>query len=145
MEQIFTFLVCVGLCSIAEAGERPSIDGQVTVVDGDSIMVDAVEVRLHGVDAPEGRDRCFVSGRTVKCGAMALAELEKIAGGKNVTCKQVDTDRYKRAVAICETGNKDIGEALVRSGWALAYRKYSTRYVSAENEAKAAGRGLWGR
>ena len=32
---------------------------------------------------------------------------------------------------------------MVAEGWALAYRKYSKDYVSAEDTAKAAGRGMW--
>jgi endonuclease YncB( thermonuclease family) len=32
---------------------------------------------------------------------------------------------------------------MVREGWALAYREYSTDYVPQEQEARAAKRGLW--
>jgi endonuclease YncB( thermonuclease family) len=32
---------------------------------------------------------------------------------------------------------------MVQQGYAVAYRRYSTAYVSQEDEAKAANRGLW--
>ena len=38
---------------------------------------------------------------------------------------------------------ESLNAAMVRSGWALAYRHYSEAYVGQEAEAKAAGRGLW--
>ena len=37
----------------------------------------------------------------------------------------------------------DIGAAMVRAGWALAYRRYAKDYIADEQEAKAAKRGLW--
>ena len=32
---------------------------------------------------------------------------------------------------------------MVRQGWAVAYRRYSTDYVSQENEAKSERLGIW--
>lgn len=32
---------------------------------------------------------------------------------------------------------------MVHSGWALAYRRYSTAYVGAEGSARYAKRGIW--
>ena len=32
---------------------------------------------------------------------------------------------------------------MVYTGWALADRRYSTRYVATEDDAREAGRGLW--
>jgi endonuclease YncB( thermonuclease family) len=125
-------------------GAGKALTDMVSVIDGDSVMVGETEVRLHGVDAPEAHERCFVSGRRVPCGAMATAELERLAGGRIVECEQVDTDRYGRVVAVCRLNGTDIGEAMVRSGWATAFIRYSKAYVPAEAEARAARRGLWG-
>ena len=50
-----------------------------------------------------------------------------------------------RPAAKCFAGNIDIGENVVYTGWALAYRKYSMDYVAAEDAARTAGRGLWRR
>jgi hypothetical protein len=45
--------------------------------------------------------------------------------------------------AECAVGGKDIGEAMVQSGFALANRAQSDKYVAAEGEAKAAKLQIW--
>lgn len=64
-------------------------------------------------------------------------------GERTVRCEERDIDRYKRIVAICYIGSEDINGWLVKQGWALAFRKYSLDYVSAEDEAREAQRGVW--
>lgn len=44
---------------------------------------------------------------------------------------------------VCGTGPVDLNAAMVRSGWALAYRRYAKDYVPQEIEARAESRGLW--
>ncbi len=53
------------------------------------------------------------------------------------------TYRYGRIVATCSADGFDIGANMVHTGWALAYRRYSKRYVAIEEKAKAANRGMW--
>ncbi len=48
-----------------------------------------------------------------------------------------------RQLAICTAGGFDVARILVHTGWALADREQSNRYVVNENKAKAAKRGLW--
>ena len=58
-------------------------------------------------------------------------------------CVPHDVDRYGRDIATCWLGDTNLNETMVATGQAVAYRKYSKRYVAAESEAKAAGLGLW--
>jgi endonuclease YncB( thermonuclease family) len=44
---------------------------------------------------------------------------------------------------VCYAGGENINDRLVREGWALDYRKYSTYYLDAEAAAKRAGAGIW--
>ena len=37
----------------------------------------------------------------------------------------------------------DIAAKMVRQGWALAYRRYSTDYVNDEKAARVARKGIW--
>ena len=46
-------------------------------------------------------------------------------------------------VAVCRVAGADVNAWMVSQGWAVAYRKYSTDYVSHETAAKAARRGVW--
>jgi endonuclease YncB( thermonuclease family) len=42
----------------ALAQNFPTISGTATVKDGDSLMIGGLEVRLHGIDAPELDQTC---------------------------------------------------------------------------------------
>ena len=66
-----------------------------------------------------------------------------IQGSSELRCSLVDVDRYGRLIMRCLAGDTDIGEALVEQGLAMAYRRYSQDYVTAEQDAKQAERGIW--
>lgn len=119
------------------------IEGTAEVIDGDSLRVNGTELRLFGVDAPEATQACFSNGTQVACGAMAKDALEGLVGGSIVVCTAQDTDQYGRTVARCRTSGVDVGDALVASGWATAYRRFGSDYVAAEARARAARAGIW--
>jgi endonuclease YncB( thermonuclease family) len=121
-----------------------SFTGVVRVIDGDTISVAGQLVRLHGIDAPELDQTFSWRGEEIVCGTMALAALEALTAGVKLRCEVVERDPHGRLVAKCFSPNGvDIGRRLVAAGWALAYRRYSTDYVDAEDEARKARRGLW--
>lgn len=106
------------------------------VVDGDSVYVDGKKLRLWGIDAPEEDEFGYDEAKKV---------LREIAYGKTVTCTCADIDRHGRSVVKCtlEDG-QDVGDVMVRTGWALDYRKHTKgAYEKAEDEARDAKRGLW--
>ena len=75
---------------------------------------------------------------------MALAALDALAAGVKVRCQAVERDRPGRVVAKVFAPNRvDVSCKLVSAGWALAYRRYSTDYIDAEDEAREAKRGMW--
>ena len=118
--------------------------GQASVVDGDTIEIHGQRIRLEGIDAPESNQVCEAKGkRDVACGQQAALFLADLIGRQTVYCTQTGTDRYKRVLADCEVAGRNIGDAMVRSGHALAYRRYSRRHVAAEDAAKAAKAGMW--
>jgi endonuclease YncB( thermonuclease family) len=120
------------------------LTGRASVIDADTIEIHGRRIRLHGVDAPEKGQECFLSDGTPwrggQRGALALAEFIAVSP---VTCQPVDTDRYGRVVANCHVRGRDIEEWLVSEGWAMAYRRYSSHYIGAEQVAKNAKRGIW--
>jgi endonuclease YncB( thermonuclease family) len=121
-----------------------TLDGHARVLDGDTIVVAGERVRLHGIDAPELDQSFRCGGREMPCGAMAMAALEALTAGVRLRCEVVERDRHGRLVAKCfSPSGVDVGRRMVSAGWALAYRRYSTDYVDAENEARRARRGLW--
>ena len=107
------------------------------------LWVPPERIRIHGIDAPEGRQTC-TRGQTIwLCGKKAAKAMIALVRGSEVKCEAIDTDRYGRIVGKCFANGRDVGEALVMDDLALAYRQYSTDYIQVEASAKAARRGLW--
>lgn len=64
---------------------------------------------------------------------------------KTVSLTRKDTDQYGRTLGVIEVDGEFLDQALVRSGYAWHYRKFSSNRVldSLENEARLNKRGLW--
>lgn len=112
-----------------------------SVHDGDTLRCGPDRVRLFGVDAPEVRH----GDKPAEPLAYEARDLLiKLTRGR-VGCRVVDTDRYGRHVARCwSSATPDINAAMIRSGLATEYRRYSKgAYAKAENDARQARRGAW--
>ncbi|EKF17904.1 thermonuclease family protein [Nitratireductor pacificus] len=139
-------LLALGLLvAVALAVERldrfsmRSLSGAVTVHDGDTITVSGERIRLKGLDAPEYAQTCSRQGATYACGRQARDMLRQLVGTGPVDCEGFERDRYDRLLAVCTAGGRDVGEALVEAGWAVAYGDYDR----VEADARRARRGLW--
>ena len=127
----------------SEITERYVADAP-TVTDGDTIRMGQKRIRLYGIDAPEKGQTCtYDNGQIWYCGISATEALRSFIAGSPVRCRQKDTDRYGRIVAVCFMGETDINAWMVRNGWAVAYRRYSRDYVDEETAAKNEGLGIW--
>ena len=121
-----------------------TLAGPVRVIDADTLDVEGTRVRLFGIDAVEKNQMCQDrAGEDWPCGRQATEKLAATLGGQNVRCLVQDTDRYGRAVSVCEAGGKDINYWVVRNGWAVAYTRYSRDYEQAEAKARAEGNGIF--
>lgn len=120
------------------------ISGKARVIDGDTLEVGGIRVRIFGIDAVEADQTCRHPVRgDWPCGAFVSRELRAWVTGKSLRCVVHGVDRYGRKIAICDLKGQDLGQALVRAGLAFAYKKYSARYVAEERAALRDGRGLW--
>lgn len=121
-----------------------SIAGRASVIDGDTVDIRGTRIRFYGIDAPESRQNCRDQvGSQYACGRRAAFALSDKIGRQNLSCEVLDRDRYGRSVATCTLGSIDVNEWMVSSGWALAYRQYSTAYAGAEAQAEATKAGIW--
>ena len=78
-----------------------ALAGPARVVDGDTLDVGGVRVRLHGIDAPESAQNCRAGGQRWSCGREATRALAGRIGGNRVACDERNRDRYGRTVAVC--------------------------------------------
>jgi endonuclease YncB( thermonuclease family) len=129
----------------AGAALADDLVGRASVIDGDTIEIHGIRIRLFGIDAPESRQLCTDrSGQQYRCGQVAALALADRIGQRTVHCEPRDTDRYGRTVAICSAGGENLNGWLVAQGHAVAYRRYGGKiFDTEETEARAAGRGVW--
>ncbi|PPR40511.1 MAG: hypothetical protein CFH30_00803 [Alphaproteobacteria bacterium MarineAlpha8_Bin1] len=113
------------------------------VIDGDTIKFNKKKFRLYGIDAPEINQKCKINGKDYFCGRKSKDFLEAKILGKEISCLEKDKDRYKRIIAICYLQNQDLNKMMVKNGWALAYRRYSSDYIRDEIYAKQNNLGIW--
>ena len=128
------------------------ISGIAKVIDGDTIRIDGKKIRLLGIDAPERDQKCkkpwltisfFSFNKDYFCGAISTNKLKKKINNQFMSCEWKNKDRYKRFIAECFKGKTNINAWMVRYGYAVAYRKYSKKYVAHEEIAKKDKLGLW--
>ena len=115
----------------------------VKVIDGDTIHIGSKKYRFSGIDTPEMKQTCKKDNQIVMCGVIARDALVKKINKQQVNCKEEEIDRYKRIVAECFVNNDSLSKYLVRNGHAVAYRKYSMKFVEDEDYAKQNKLGLW--
>ena len=113
------------------------------IVDGDTIVLDGEKIRFSGIDTPELKQTCMHDGQEVGCGMSAKILLVEKIGNATVECIREGKDSYKRTLAECFVKGESLSKFLVRSGYAFAYRKYSTKFIKDEEFAKANKLGMW--
>ncbi len=113
----------------------------INVVDGDSLEAGNERLRLMNIDAPEFFQKCYdASGWKYLCGFEATEYLKKLMQGQ-VRCERYGKDRYGRSLVECwRADGVNIGQEMVRSGWATAYNE---KYQADEKQARAAKKGIW--
>ena len=113
------------------------------VVDGDTIVLNGEKIRFSGIDTPELKQTCLQDDQEIGCGMSAKKLLEEKIGNATIECISEGKDTYKRTLAECFLNGESLSKFLVRSGYAFAYRKYSTKFIKDEEFAKANKLGMW--
>ena len=134
-----------GLLLLSQAGQGGSgaVGTVFRVFDGDTVEVrldtGVVRVRLHAIDTPDMEQPFYDD---------ATDALTALIGEGQVELAPVSQD-YGRIVAVMFADGKDLNAAMIRNGFAYAYRKYlgmveiDDGYCALEHEARTAKRGLW--
>lgn len=142
-------VVCLTVAALwASVALAVTLNGEVVgVVDGDTLdllTADKVQhrIRLHAIDAPE-RGQAFSQ--------VSKQSLADVVDGQRVTADCPKKDRNGRPVCRVLADGRDVGLAQVQRGLAWHSKQYEREqsavdreaYAKAEEEARAARRGLW--
>ena len=138
--KFFSTFLCLFLLSNFAFSD---VTGKAHVTDGDTVKIGDVRVRLHGIDAPEQKQKCRKAGQAWLCGRASTKTLSTLINNQVITCKGDRTDQYGRLIAVCYIETTDLNAAIVETGMAVASRKYSTQYVPNEQSARQNNRGIW--
>ncbi len=137
---LLLLLAIAGAVLQLRLGQGQPLVGFPRIIDGDSLRLNGQELRLQGIDAPELHQSCTdKNGSPVGCGRQARQALIGLAGQGPVSCDIGKTDRYGRGLARCRANGLDLNAAMVEAGQAVSYGDYRRQ----EEQARAAGRGLW--
>ena len=129
-------------------GKGDLISGEAKIVSGYAFDLHSRRIRLWGIDAPERGAWCYRNARKWKPADESSRALRRCVQNRVVTCRVVSTEReWFRTIHTSECwtdDGKDVGECLVRGGWATDYTCYSGGYYrDHETEAQNKGVGLW--
>ena len=133
----------IGILILGLLFSSPSLANKLKVIDGDTIVLNGEKIRFSGIDTPELKQTCLKDNEEVGCGMLAKKLLVKKIGNNTPICIGKKKDFYKRTLAECFVNGESLSKFLVRSGYAFAYRKYSTKFIEDENYAKTKKLGMW--
>jgi endonuclease YncB( thermonuclease family) len=136
----------LALLTLAPAAAADPIIGKARIVTGDIIEINRQQIHIYGIAAPGPEQTCTAKGLPWACGQNATFALSAIVERQWVHCARKYPEPAERTIAVCRlagANGPDIGAAMVRQGWALAYRPLSNAYVREEDAARKAKVGLW--
>ena len=103
------------------------------MLDGDTIVVSGIHVRLKGVAAPEV---AHFGEPGEPGGEAAKAFMVELIEGETVVCDLTQERTHGRRVGWCYRGGKDIAEALIAAGLARDCPRFcGGRYAAVEPAA----------
>lgn len=140
---IFKILLLIFFYTTSCFSDPIKIEGYAKIIDGDTININKKKIRLHGIDAPESKQKCFFDKKKWDCGKNSTLYLRKLISKKIVTCNVNGKDKYNRFIAVCFVDKNNINRMIVKNGWAIAYRYYSKDYINEEFLAKINKLGIW--
>ncbi|MFG1429014.1 thermonuclease family protein [Roseixanthobacter glucoisosaccharinicivorans] len=117
------------------------IAGPAFAVDGDTLRILDLRVRLDGIDAPELAQTCGAPRAVWPCGAAAHHRLAQLLDVPLVTCRLRGTDVYGRRIGTCTARGRDVARVMVEEGLALALS--GRTYKAGQEAARRQGLGLW--
>ena len=115
--------------------------GPAVVVDGDTLFVAGVHVRLLNMDAFESDQTCTRDGKEYPCGTSATLTMIGLISENEIRCEGDKRDRYNQPLVHCWVGDLDLGREMVRAGWAIFAD--GAEYRADQEQARRTRAGAW--
>jgi endonuclease YncB( thermonuclease family) len=117
----------------------------VRVVDGDTIVLNDLKIRLQGIDVPESKQTCKrkTDEEIWQCGLAATEKLITLIGNNAVECTNEGNDKYQRQLAYCYVDDLNLNVEMVKQGYAVSYVQYDMLFLLDEWYARWYSRGIW--
>jgi endonuclease YncB( thermonuclease family) len=123
---------------------RAAAERVARVIDGDTIVLeDGRKIRYAGINAPEQGDPGYQE---------SMQANNLLVGGKEVRLEfgRRKTEKHDRLLAYVHVGRTFVQAEIVKQGWAIVTRsqpvpQYREALQKYQEEARAAGRGIWTR
>ena len=137
------------IAALLIAAATPGWAVDVSVTDGDTLIVDGVAYRLDGIEAPQTDQTCLDDkGAPWTCGIDARDRLRDYVGKRDVRCtdRGPDSAYRKRHVGECRVEGEavSINQWMVQEGWALNLDRSAKGRFKADRDSASLGRkGLW--
>lgn len=156
LQALLPLLVAIGVTAPGVANAQRTFTPEFTALvvhvdDGDTLVAlradgQKTKVRLANIDAPEKEHGRCKPGQPFS--EKATQALKMLVHGKTVDFVCSTLDQYDRHICDVQTGATTANRELVRQGVAWANRARPSylrdqEVVEAEEQAKAAGKGIW--
>ncbi len=109
-------IIIAALAAVGATAAADLISSQARTTDGDTIRLGHQSVRIWGIAAPE---------RSEPGGREASAAMADLLASGTVICQPTGEKSHSRIVARCYIDGRDIGRAMVATGWARDCPRYS--------------------
>jgi endonuclease YncB( thermonuclease family) len=139
-----------------DAAAPATVSGPAFILDGNTLRIGGVLVRLAGTDAPEGPQSCSAgTGRgSYTCGIFVRGMLSNMSMGKRIFCTIERRAGDDRNFGVCgeadpggtamRTDVPTLNEQMLAAGWAVADRAYPRPgYLDLQTKANRDNVGLW--
>jgi len=122
------------------------ISGKAFALDGDSIVIKKIKIRLNGIDAPEFSQECLnAKSQHYKCGLISKNFLINLLKNQEVVCHYQKLDIYNRILGDCYIDKLNINHHLLSNGMAIIYdfNDATKQEIELEKTAKEQQQGIW--
>jgi endonuclease YncB( thermonuclease family) len=137
------------IAAVLIAATTPGLAAEVSIADGNTVILNGVTYRLEGIDAPQTDQTCLDDkGGAWTCGIAARDRLQEYVRKRDIRCtdRGADSIHRKRRVGECwvEGETTSLNQWMVQQGWALnADRSARGRFKADRDSASAKRLGLW--